>query len=525
MVDLNINPIILTFDDITEKLPGNTFVEKLDNYKKPRGYTYMSGVVESFLEYLTEDAQMYQMVYILFITDGDVHDLQTIKNSLLTCLDVIISKKISVYVSCVAINASADMKAFSLLGILNNFSIFQLVQSNNGCNWSQSIIQKFKEIQACSTTTYNSKSEFLYSDIMVDLNVSEQGKHNKVYLASLVQAFTICNFSKHKEDGFMKCKHLLKYITDMGINAKTRYIWNKLNTAKMVGNKDSNVIADEFLSTINDCNKNEVELDHKNESVNDESHFISITNEHDVRVRFFVGKEKSFTECLPISITPQNQICIESSGASELYLNIEVYHPYEPVDLEISFGDDKHKWFVPYGVSLIEGDVKYLMLAHEKYKESSGCTNEEKLFDFIVKTVPSSMMVEEKDKEEDCNESRDEVDLRSYYDYNKTSPVPFKVFPTTSKEIRKIDIIKRKNTFNLSTQILCFSFIFTSNVENIEKPRLSDIMHVTKECVICLDKNSTIKLICNHKCFCDACYDHYINSNNDRKCPLCRQHF
>ena len=509
MVDLNLNPTILTFDNETKELPGKNFVEKLDNYKNPDGYTLMGGVVNKFLYYLTQEANYRQKVYILFITDGVVYDLEAIKPDLLKCLDLIIFKKISVYVSCVAINTSADMKAFSILGILNNFSVFQLTKSKNGDGWSKDVVQKIQEIESCPTISYSS-SDFLYSDVMVDSNVSEQGKYNKVYLASLVQAFTICDFTPINQDGFMKCKQLLKYISDLGVNVKTRYIWNKLNTAKMVGNKDSNVIANEFISTIKDCENND-ENYLTTEKDDENTTFISITNEHNVRIRLFIGKEKSFTKCLPISITPQNQISIQSSGANELYLNIEVYHPSEPVDLEISFGDDKHKWFVPYGVSLIEGDTKYLMLAHEKYKESSGCTNEEKMFNFVVKAAPSSLMIEN----EDCNESRDEVDF----------PLASKAFPTTSKEFREIDVVKRKNTFNLNTQVLCFSFIFVSDTENVENLRLSDIVYVTKECVICLDKKSTIKLICNHKCFCDTCYDHYIKNSNTHKCPLCRKLF
>jgi hypothetical protein len=578
---LKINPTILTFDDTTTELSGSSFVEKLDNYKRPKGYTLMGGVVEKFLQYLTDEATFHQKIYILFITDGDVHDLDYIKTSLVTCLDVIISKKISIYVSCVAINTSADMKAFSLLGILNNFSVFQLIQSINGDNWSKDVIQKIQEIESCPTTSYTSSSDFLYSKIMVDSNVSEEGKYNKVYLASLVQAFTICNFEVNQE-GFLKCKHFLKYITDLGINAKTRYIWNKLNTAKMVGKRDSNVIANEFISTIKDCENNDenylssITDDEKN---NDENQFISITNEHDVRIRFFVGKEKSFTKCLPISITPQNEIFIKSKGASELFLNIEVYHPSEPVDLEISYGDNKHKWYIPYGVSLIEGDVKYLMLVHEKYKESSGYSDEEKMFNFIVKAVPSSMTI----KDDLSRDEVDEVDDYSFCDskhtnvnkqrsntfrLNRVKPdspafclsnfclsnniglsdntfasktfglsnktfaskealasVAFdsKAFATTSKETRKIDVIERKNTFSLNTQILCFSFIFVSDTFCFETTRLSDIIYITKECVICLTDNSTIKLTCNHKCFCSTCYDYFITNNNDHKCPLCRQ--
>lgn len=591
-----INPTILSFNSSTEEIQADSFRDKIFKNKNPNGTTYITGVIEKFLEYLTEEAELYEKIYILFITDGDVQDLREIRSLLLTCLDVIISKKISVYMSCIAINSSADMKAFSLLGILNNFSIFQLIKSKNGGgSWSTEIVKKIHEINTCDTSLYNSikSSDFLYNDIMVDVNITEKGKNNKVFLASLVQAFTICNFTTKEEDGFLKCKRLLKYIADLGINTKTRYIWNKLNTAKMVGNKDSNVIANEFLSTINDVdNKEEYKKECNDDTNKEEEHFISITNEHDVRIRFFVGKEKSFSTCLPITMSAQNQVAIQSKGASELFLNIEVYHPLEPVDLEISYGDNKHRWYIPYGVSLIEGDVKYLMLAHENYKESSDCTDEEKLFNFIVKAVPSSMTIDssidvpdsipierpipiagrapKKFKEFCCykKSSSSKKSPTSFADtrFADSSPASFackdssparfackdssyrlqqsneeegfanigepdieefslssKAFPTVSKETRKIDTVRREVTFDLNSQVLCFSFIFVSDITNFANERLSDIIYTTKECVICLNENSTIKLKCNHKCFCADCYQMFIHHPGNHNCPLCRQ--
>ena len=394
MLDLSINPTILTFDDSTKELEGSTFREKLNNYHTPHGCTYMTGIVERLINYLS-DAPNGQKICILFITDGAVYDLAKITPFLLTCVEIIIHKKLSVYMSCVAIDSSADMKAFSLLGLLNNFSVFQLVQSKNGDGWTKQVMDRFKETETCKTSTYSSgsASDFIYSDIVVDSKVCEKSAYNKVYLATLVQAFTICNFESPSE-GFMMCKRLLKYIADLGVNEKTRYIWTKLNTAKMVSDKNSNLIANEFISTINDCNTT-TSTDQGADQSTDQGtgaadHHISIVNEHDVRVRLFVGKTKSFTQCLPISINEQNQIIIQSEGLNELYLNVEVYHPNEPVDLEISFGDSKHRWYIPYGVSLIEGDTKYLMLAHEKLKPASG-NNHEKMFDFIIKAVPSSL--------------------------------------------------------------------------------------------------------------------------------------
>jgi hypothetical protein len=412
MLTLEINPTILAFENLTTELEGANFQEKLTNYQTTTNYTYMEGVVERFTNYLI-DASVGQKICVLFITDGRVQDLTKITPFLLTCVDIIADKKLSVYMSCVAINSSADMKAFSLFGLLNNFSIFQLVQSKNGDNWGEQVVQKFREIETCDTRVYSPevsppgaelgrsapglKTRFMYSDTVVDSRVSESGLYNKVYLASLVQAFTVCNFDLTQPKGFMMCKTLLKHIVDLGIGAKTRYIWSKLNTAKMVGDKNSDVIAKEFISTINDINnisdinQNCGGLSSLENSDNNDNN-VSITNEHNVRVRLFVGKTKSFTNCLPITINQQNQIIIQSEGSNELYLNIEVYHPDEPVDLEISYGKSKHRWYVPYGVSLIEGDVKYLMLAHEKLKPANA--EDEKMFDFVLKAVPSSLTSE-----------------------------------------------------------------------------------------------------------------------------------
>jgi len=601
MLDLSINPTILTFDDTTKELEGSTFQEKLANYRKPNNQTFMAGIVEHFTNYLI-NASDGQKICILFITDGNVNDLKKITSGLLTCVDIIINKKVSVFMSCVAINSSADMKTFSLLGLLNNFSVFQLLQSKNGDNWSEQVINKFKEIETTETTLYttNSNSNFIYSDIVVDSKICETGANNKVYLATLVQAFTICNFDlSEQKEGFMMCKQLLKHIADLGINQKTRYIWSKLNTAKMVGDKNSNVIANEFISTINDCNKieeienstNDQQKDYKEKDYKEEDYNISITNEHNVRVRLFVGKTKSFTQCLPININNQNQIIIQSEGLNELYLNVEVYHPNEPIDIEISYGNSKHRWYIPYGVSLIEGDTKYLMLAHEKLKQSNN--NHEKMFDFIIKAVPTSLCTpaapiatsriarsrldRESDSDSDyCdrrsnnrnsnNSLNDEefgyksvksvklaptyvksVKLAPTYISNSHSCLDdddddddfafksksvkaysAKAFATVSKETRKIDTVKRNYQINLNAHVLCFSFVFVYDLENFESEGLSaatEIVYVTKECVICMIENSTIKLKCNHQCLCDPCYSSYIKYYNrsDQKCPLCRQ--
>lgn len=627
MLDLSasINPTILTFDDLTKELEGSNFQEKLANYHTTSNCTYMAGIVERFTNYLS-DAPNGQKICILFITDGAVQDLQQITPFLLTCVDIIINKKLSVFMSCVAINSSADMKTFSLLGLLNNFSVFQLLQSKDGDNWSKQVVNKFKEIETCETSVYTgsspsppcvaqassnpsgrdpkveSSNDFIYSDIVVDSKICELGPYNKVYLATLVQAFTICNFDPSCSEGFMMCKKLLKYIADLGINEKTRYIWSKLNTAKMVGDKNSNVIANEFVSTINDCNKIE-EIDQKSDDQQDaavqkstqQDYNISITNEHNVRVRLFVGKTKSFTQCLPITINDQNQITIQSEGLNELYLNVEVYHPNEPIDLEISYGNSKHRWYVPYGVSLIEGDVKYLMLAHEKLKQSN--SNHEKMFDFIIKAVPTSLcntvtplktttslslfsstetdslncVDSDEDDSDYCDQrfasikpskSRDSracynftppkslksirsansddndyclasIEPSRSYSYKSTPPKSLKstrysakAFATVSKETRKIDTVKREHRINSNAHVLCFSFVFVYDSENFEFERLSaptEIIYITKECVICLENDSTIKFKCNHQCICSPCYGTYINNRSDQKCPLCRQ--
>ena len=466
------------------------------------------------------------------------------------------------------------MKAFSLFGLLNNFSIFQLVQSKNGDNWGEQVVQKFREIETCDTRVYSSevspglKTRFMYSDTVVDSRVSESGLYNKVYLASLVQAFTVCNFDLTQPKGFMMCKTLLKHIVDLGIGAKTRYIWSKLNTAKMVGDKNSDVIAKEFISTISDIgdiNQNCDGLSSFENSDNNDN--VSITNEHNVRVRLFVGKTKSFTNCLPITINQQNQIIIQSEGSNELYLNIEVYHPDEPVDLEISYGESKHRWYVPYGVSLIEGDVKYLMLAHEKLKPAN--VEDEKMFDFVLKAVPSSLTSEVVaspkvvappkvsrspamasspamappkvsrspamiDYDEPCCRF---VSRKSTSRLSQASFAPPEVarqsraFATVSAETRQIDTIERKRQINPNAHVLCFSFLFVYDSESFDLERLSvpiEIVYVTNECVICMDNDSTVKLKCNHKCMCSLCYKSYIRNTpniRDRKCPMCRQPF
>jgi len=561
MLTLEIDPTILAFEDLTTELEGANFQEKLTNYQTPTDKcTYMGGVVERFTNYLI-DASVGQKICVLFITDGCVQDLTKITPFLLTCVDIIADKKLSVYMSCVAINSSADMKAFSLFGLLNNFSIFQLVQSKNGDNWGEQVVQKFREIETCDTRVYSSavsppgaelgrgapglKTRFMYSDTVVDSRVSESGLYNKVYLSSLVQAFTVCNFDLTQPKGFMMCKTLLKHIVDLGIGAKTRYIWSKLNTAKMVGDKNSDVIAKEFISTINDINDiNNISDINQNcgglsslENSDNNDNNVSITNEHNVRVRLFVGKTKSFTNCLPITINQQNQIIIQSEGSNELYLNIEVYHPDEPVDLEISYGKSKHRWYVPYGVSLIEGDVKYLMLAHEKLKPANA--EDEKMFDFVLKAVPSSLtseavappkvmappkvntqnLFDRAMDARDCNqnslrfcrskrscESRKSTSrladsvapLASKSFASMTPPEPAslasksfappesapfasaapvtrqsRAFATVSAETRQIDTIERKRQINPDAHVLCFSFLFVYDSENFDLERLS----------------------------------------------------
>ena len=601
MLTLEIDPAILAFEDLTTELEGVNFQEKLTKYHTTNNCTYMEGVVERFMNYLI-DSSVGQKICVLFITDGCVQDLTKITPFLLTCLDIIVEKKLSVYMSCVAINSSADMKAFSLFGLLNNFSIFQLVQSKNGDNWGEQVVQKFREIETCDTRVYSSevsppgaelgapglKTRFMYSDTVVDSRVSESGLYNKVYLASLVQAFTVCNFDLTQPKGFMMCKTLLKHIVDLGIGAKTRYIWSKLNTAKMVGDKNSDVIAKEFISTINDINDiNNISDINQNcgglsslENSDNNDNNVSITNEHNVRVRLFVGKTKSFTNCLPITINQQNQIIIQSEGSNELYLNIEVYHPDEPVDLEISYGKSKHRWYVPYGVSLIEGDVKYLMLAHEKLKPANA--EDEKMFDFVLKAVPSSLTSkvpppevvappkvvaspEARYRESRSCKSRKSPSNCSFADSvasfasksfasksfasksfappesasfaSKSFPPESalfastrqsRAFATVSSETRQIDTIERKRQINPDAHVLCFSFLFVYDSESFDLERLSvpiEIVYVTNECVICMDNDSTVKLKCNHKCICSLCYESYIRNTNirDRKCPMCRQ--
>jgi len=116
------NLTFLTFDSDTNELPGPTFKDMLVNYKRPGGMTKLKGVTTRFRDYV-RSAPAGQRICILFVTDGDVQDLSEIAPILVDCAYTISSKKLSVYMSCVAINSSADMKAFSLLGLLNNFSI------------------------------------------------------------------------------------------------------------------------------------------------------------------------------------------------------------------------------------------------------------------------------------------------------------------------------------------------------------------------------------------------------------------
>lgn len=200
-------------------------------------------------------------------------------------------------------------------------------------------------------------------------------------------------------------------------------------------------------------------------------------------------------------------------------MNIEVYHPDEPVDLEISYGKSKHRWYVPYGVSLIEGDVKYLMLAHEKLKPANA--EDEKMFDFVLKAVPSSLTSEvvappnhRDDFDDDDDESRSALACKSVTRQSRA-------FATVSAETRQIDTIERKRQINPDAHVLCFSFLFVYDSESFDLERLSvpiEMVYVTNEC-----DDSTVKLKCNHKCMCSLCYESYIR--NTRKCPMCRQLF
>jgi hypothetical protein len=538
----NRNLTFLTFDSDTKELPGSTFKDKLMNYKRPNGMTELKGVTICFRDYVFS-APVGQKICILFVTDGDVQDLSEITPILVDCAYTIASKKLSVYMSCVAINSSADMKAFSLLGLLNNFSVFQLVQSENGDGWGIQVLEKLKEVRDCETCIYKTESsDYIYSGVTVDSRISEKGVFNKTFLATLVQVFTICNFTPdspfdegraglaqtknkiHKRckfrliegnvNGFSLCKRLLKYVIDLGVNAKTRYIWSKLNTAKMVGDQDSIAIANEFMSTIADS----VEVTTTEEHTDTTHNNVSTTNEHGVRIRFFVGSTKSFTSCLPIAIH-NNQVVVQSGSSSELYLNIEVYHPTEPVYVEVVYANSKHTWFVPYGVSLIEGDTNYLMIADEKLDMSNN-TNKEKIFNFLVKVVPSSMtypiqtsvFTDSIDDTDSLKESRRSI-----------------AFPTVSRETREIDIVKRTRQINSDAHVLCFtfSFVYESDPDSwkamLIKIPLLEVIFITNNCVICMENQPTIKLSCNHKCMCDTCYSRYIQQS--KNCPMCRASF
>lgn len=118
MLTLEIDPTILAFEDLTTELEGANLQEKLTKYHTTDKCTYMGGVVERFMNYLI-DVSIGQKICVLFITDGHVQDLTKITPFLLTCVDIITEKKLSVYMSCVAINSSADMKAFSLFGFFH----------------------------------------------------------------------------------------------------------------------------------------------------------------------------------------------------------------------------------------------------------------------------------------------------------------------------------------------------------------------------------------------------------------------
>jgi hypothetical protein len=601
----NNNLTFLTFESKTNELAGSTFKDKLVNYKPPGGMTELKGVATRFHDYVI-CAPVGQKICILFVTDGDVSDLYKITPILVDCVDAIASNKLSVYMSCVAINSSADMKAFSLLGLLNNFSVFQLIQTKNGDGWGAQVFEKFKEVRDCETCIYETESTYIYSGITCDSRISEKGALNKVFLATLVQAFTICNFTPNAEKGFSLCKRLLKYVVDLGVNAKTRYIWSKLNTAKMVGDQDSIAIANEFMSTIADAAK--VTTNNSFSEEEDTTHNnVSTTNEHNARIRFFVGSTKSFTNCLPIA-THNNQVVIQSGSSNELYLNIEVYHPTEPVYVEVAYADSKHTWFVPYGVSLIEGDTNFLMLAHEKLDANNA--NKEKMFDFMIKVVPASLTspisecfrtpapvlrpVPEYRLETasinvaasiDVATSIDIADsiidvLRSHTDHSFASrqidrptsfcddlwgrPTSFcdtrddswgrrstlkyalcdtrddsgrrssrgaarrcsKAFPTVSQETRKIDTVKRTHRINSNAHVLCFtfSFVYESDPDSwkamLIKIPLLEVVFITKKCIICVENESTIKLLCNHKCMCYTCHSHYIKQS--KNCPMCR---
>jgi hypothetical protein len=226
------------------------------------------------------------------------------------------------------------------------------------------------------------------------------------------------------------------------------------------------------------------------------------------------------------------------------------------------------------------------MLAHEKMKP--GSDNHEKMFDFVIKAVPSSL----KELKPEVLKTTVETDYgnNSYSSWkyvqfgnNNNSPLRFasktetdscaanrsarsmksmksetkyqkrrddqrllskltsddddesmksfcsmktaKAYATVSKETRKIDTVKREHQISSEAHVLCFSFVFVYDAESFESERLSvvEIIYRTKECVICLENDSTVKLECNHQCICSTCYTGYIKNVEEPKCPLCRQ--
>jgi hypothetical protein len=528
---------LFVFNSQNAEVKGKDLVDKVDKYETPNGGTQMKGVMESLLDILLE-CEHRDAVHILFITDGEVTDLDRAQKEAVLCLKTIVNKQLSVFVSCVAVKSSADMRAFSLLGISNNFSIFQLIRSNGYDEWYIDVIKELSGIAEKDVCVYSQSLQdcnFVHKKVIVDALVSENGKHNSVYLASMVQAFIICNFAEVQEDGFLYCKNLLKYIADMGINANTRYIWSKLNTAKMVSNKNSKEIADEFTATILDSVERADLCPTAVPSSTLKDEVITFINEHDVRVRLYTGTDQSFSNCLPMK-SRDNQVFVSTNKPS-IFLNIEVYHPTSPVDLEVSFGGNVHQWYIPFGVALIEGDNKYLMLSHEKcrsHKERQ--LSDELLFNFIIKAKPSKVSMAKPESSESSSESYDHSVLsrkktsskkRLYctdidssnsrscraFSLKSASHSSQRAFGTVSSGSRKIDTIKRKMNFSPNTHVLCLSFIFVANDDMSAQP----FCYTSETCVICLDALPSVTLLCNHQCICSECFSHAISS-----CPICR---
>lgn len=46
---------------------------------------------------------------------------------------------------------------------------------------------------------------------------------------------------------------------------------------------------------------------------------------------------------------------------------------------------------------------------------------------------------------------------------------------------------------------------------------------IVKECFICLESKENIKLVCNHS-MCFDCFEKWSFTNEDRPCPMCRNH-